>query len=412
VQRFAASYEPPPLDELKFPVYLGGWPSANFFADQGLLVLSTLLYSGQVLAKDPISDWFSPEQYRVEHVMSSRQGYLDEQGKPNIVGTRRFLGHVVPALQALRPLIESGAIVLVPGESFFAANDNVIKELRGKLLMVLAQELEEVTRRFDPSELAVDDRRRGMFTFAGGEKEQQLRAAVDGSLRYFAREWLLAQGYGAEYTAPWAYEQYVCERGLDKLLMANEHQRTVNALLSSELPIFQGLTPRIVADVRDDDTFTDFRSKLYEVYRSVPNLGTGDEFRRHLAQTEETVLRPVLDRAEREARRGFLSRLGVDLTGIAFSIAARVAFDAATGQLGWSTTAARETLGVFADGVKIRGSRSPLGVWTKLYRHHRTVGDELHPIQRQIGSHPQDGVWSIDDEPSDECSHNVRRHAF
>jgi hypothetical protein len=146
--------------------------------------------------------------------------------------------------------------------------------------------------------------------------------------------------------------------------------------------------------------FSDFRAKLYEVYRSIPNLGTGEEFTRHLAQTEETVLRPVLDRAEREARRGFLSRLGVDLTGIAFSIAARVAFDAATGQLGWTTTAARETIGVFADGVKIRGSRNSLSVWTKLYRHHRTVGDELRPIQRQIGSHPQNGAWSIDDEPS------------
>jgi hypothetical protein len=240
VQRFAASYEPSPLDERRFPVYLGGWPSANFFAaDQGQLVLSTLLYSGQVLAKDPISDWFAPERYRIEHVMLSRQGYIGDQGKPNIVGTRRFLGHVVPALQALRPLIESGAIALVPGESFFAANDNVINELRGQLLTMLAHELEEVTRRFDPSELAVDDRRRGMFTFAGGEKEQQLRTAVDGSLRYFAREWLLAQGYGAEYTAPWAYEQYVCERGLDKLLMASEHQRTVNALLSSEPSIFK-----------------------------------------------------------------------------------------------------------------------------------------------------------------------------
>ncbi|MEV1288739.1 hypothetical protein [Micromonospora sp. NPDC049679] len=36
VQRFAATYEPPMLEARKFSMYLGGWPSANFFvADQG-----------------------------------------------------------------------------------------------------------------------------------------------------------------------------------------------------------------------------------------------------------------------------------------------------------------------------------------------------------------------------------------
>jgi hypothetical protein len=260
VQRFAASYEPPVLDTRRFPIYLGGWPSASFFvADQGQLVLSSLLYCGQVVAKDPISDWFAPDRYRNEHVMSSRQGYLNDDGKPNIAGTRRFLSNVIPALWAMRPLIESGAVVLVPGESFFARNSDTINELRTALRTLLADNTEGVTRRFHPSDLAVDDRRRGLFVFAGGDREEQLRRAIDGSLRYFSREWLLAQGYGAEYTAPWAYEQYVCEQGLGMLLSNSEHQKVANALLHSELPIFQGLTPKIVSDIRDEMTFGDFR---------------------------------------------------------------------------------------------------------------------------------------------------------
>ncbi len=248
VRRFSESYTPPLLDISKYPIYLGGWPSASFFmADQGELVLSSLLYSGQVLVKDPVSDWFSPQRYQVEHVVSSRQGYLDDDGKPNILGTRRFLSWVVPELFALRPLINNGAIVLVQGESFFLERTAEISELRQKLLDVLAVDPSVIASRFQPSELAVDDRRRGLFTFAGGEREAQLRSAIDGSLRYFAREWLLAQAYGAEYAAPWGYEQYVCESGLGQLLSSTPHQRTVDALLNTRLPIFQGLTPDLEA---------------------------------------------------------------------------------------------------------------------------------------------------------------------
>src|SRR5262245_36878350 len=115
VRRFARSYTPPKLETAKFPIYLGGWPSANFFAaDNGQLILSSLLYCGQVVAKDPISDWFTMERYQNERMMAGRSGFLDDQGKPNVAGTRRFMANVIPALIELRPLIESATIVLVP----------------------------------------------------------------------------------------------------------------------------------------------------------------------------------------------------------------------------------------------------------------------------------------------------------
>jgi hypothetical protein len=76
------------------------------------LVLSTLLYSGQVYAKDPLSDWFADERYHIERPLAGRPGYFHEDGSPNIAQTRAFLNVVVPALHRLRPLIESGALVL------------------------------------------------------------------------------------------------------------------------------------------------------------------------------------------------------------------------------------------------------------------------------------------------------------
>lgn len=258
--------------------------------------------------------------------------------------------------------------MLVPSEKFFAENTDSIAELRSVLMSHIGEDPEEVVSSFQPGDLAVDDRRRGLFVFAGGNRNSQLQSAIDGSLRYFAREWLLAQACGAEYSAPWKYEQYVCEQGLGRMLEASDHQRVVNALLHTELPVFQGLTPKVVASVRDDDTFTDFRGKLFEVYRELPGFGPGPEFARHLAQTEEALLRPTLQHAEREAKRGFLARIGVTLAEASISVGARVLYDAQTGQLGW-TTAGREVVGVLADRVRFSGAKSPMTAWTKLYKH-------------------------------------------
>lgn len=283
VQRLAASYDPAMAVTERIPLYLGGWPSANFFhAGQGQLVMSSLLYAGQVYAKDPLIDWFSDAQYRNEHVLSTRQGYRNAQGRLNIEGTRRFLTTVVPCVLAMRPLIESGILVLVPGESFFADATDEVTRLRRALLAKVGADPERTLGSFHPSDVPVDDRRRGLFTFAGGEREVQLRRVIDSSLLYFAREWLLAQSVGAEYTAAWPYEQYLCEAGLGALLRDSPHQRVVNAVLHSRLPVFQGLTPKVVMDAHESEPFAEFRAKLFEVYQQVPSLGPGAKYHRDL----------------------------------------------------------------------------------------------------------------------------------
>jgi hypothetical protein len=41
-------------------IYLGGWPSANFWAVSGDLIMSTLLYADSVVIKDPLTEGYSP----------------------------------------------------------------------------------------------------------------------------------------------------------------------------------------------------------------------------------------------------------------------------------------------------------------------------------------------------------------
>ena len=398
VRRFARDYTPPAFEERTFPVYLGGWPSANVFAArEGAMVLSTLLYCGQVLAKDPLSDWFSSDQYRVEHSVSHREGYLTREGRPNVARTRSFLACVVPAMQSLRPLIEANLVVLAPAESFYLAQETEIRKLRQNLLESITPQIEEVVARFNPGEVTVDDRRKGCFVFAGGDREAQLLTAIDGSLRHFAREWTFAQEHGVEYTAPWPYEQFICEQLLDHALAANPQHATVNAVLQSELPIFTGLSPHLVADLHHDETFAEFRSNLFEVYKNI-RPGSGEAAERERAQTEETLLRPILERAQREAESGYLSRLHINLAGSAMSVAARIIVDQATGSGDLGTSMIREGVGAIVDGLPLK--RRSLSVWAKLYRHERGVAQEVLDVQDQPPSHPGEGPWFVAPTPS------------
>jgi hypothetical protein len=38
--------------------------------------------------------------------------------------------------------------------------------------------------------------------------------------------------------------------------------------------------------------------------------------------------------------------------------------------------------------------------WTKLYKHHRKLGDEVRRVAPQPGNRPDQSAWHIDDEPS------------
>lgn len=116
VRRFAADFNLPQVKKMLHPIYIGGWPSANFWdINQNRYIYSSLLYSGQILVKDPISDWFCNEQYQTKAFLSSRQGYIDPGKRTlNTIGTRQFLAIVVPQLLTLKPLIQNGIIIPIP----------------------------------------------------------------------------------------------------------------------------------------------------------------------------------------------------------------------------------------------------------------------------------------------------------
>lgn len=401
VRQFCDSYTVPALDVGTHPIYIGGWPSANYWsALSGPLAMSSLLYSGPLLAKDPISDWFSYEQYQIPQMESVRPGFIGESGQFDAISTRGFLAAVVPGLIKMRPLIESGAVVLAPSHRHILKHNRGIDSLTGTLRAQLSADPLLITRQFKPSDLVVDDNRRGLFAFAGGNAEEQLRRAIARALRFYAREWSFANHHGAEYVAPFPFEQYVSQYGLERALFESGSQRVVHALWRSRLPVFAGLTPKVVASVRNDDTFAEFRQDLFNAYRDIPFNSSEADLTRYIAENEEANLRPKLKRAEQEAKRGFLARMGVRFTDAAYALASTVAADIVAGDVDGKTFArggaryAMETL--FG-----RNRTGPRSAWSKLYSHNSSYATEL-PEAREMPSRgePTEDPWFIPKRPT------------
>lgn len=409
VRRFAGDYMPPSPPAGLSPCYLGGWPSANFWDSQaGSLAMTSLLYSGQLLAKDPISDWFSVEQYSIPAMMSARPGFVDRvTGKPNVAQTRAFLLRIVPALYRLRPLIEKGLIILVPSKRYIAQHLDAIGSLATVITERVGSDIGAFTKRFGPGDMPMEDNVRGILMLAGGEREKQVRKALFHAVRYFAAEYSLAAQYGFHYTAPFEFEAFLCAEGLTSAFEQPPGARVLRAIFNSRLSIFRGLTPELVASLREDDNFGLFRANLFQTYKDIPGRCTQDELDQYLIEAEAAMIEPCLATIEREATRGLLSRIGVNLgqTVIRMGAGVIVGIMFSDGH-DYKTAAASAGVaaisGFLANLVKSRREGAPV-IWKSLLSHGQEVADEMphSQIVRPKQEMPPDAAfWGIPEKPS------------
>lgn len=398
VRRYIHAVEVPAMDQSQHPIYLGGWPSANFGTVNGAMLLSSLLYSGQILVKDPLADWFCEEQYYVENKLSARPGHRNDDGTLNIGATREFLRRLLPMLQALRPLIEAGIVVLSPSQPLFLREEAAITNLRQRLTEYVTSDLTGYLQRFTPADVPVDDNRRGMFVWAGGSKDQQYCEAVSSGMLYFAREFALAKAAGAVYTAPFPHEQFIARQGLSNTSSPSE--RVVEALFQSQLPVFQGLTPGVIAELHDDDAFGAFRAQLHTVYQNLPVSSDATQIGAYVLDQENALLRPHLVAAEKAADSGRLGRVTARLPGVILSLGTGLLVElaSATPALGVAAAAGATVAQAVRDSRK--RNKSPQVIWNALVRHHRTVGQELVGVQKQPLSGPTGDPWHIPEKPS------------
>lgn len=399
VRRFASAVpDQSPTSELD-ATYLGGWPSANPFAMLSSdLILTSLLYANRIIVRDPIADWFSLDQYYLERLMASRPGFLGEGGEPNVAETRAFLVNVVPGLLALKPLVRAGLIQIVPAARIACARNAETESVVESIVSQFTTPF-EVTDSFRPTDLARDHNLRGMFVFAGGSREEQLLNAIRDATRYFAREFLLADHVGATYCAPFAFERFLCDRAGAALRQAEA--RIPELLIASEVPLFHGLSPQVIATIHEDDKFGEFRRQLYEIYGEVPG-GSDAEKRIYLHDREKAKLEPILDAAKKEADRGPLYRAGVKYGGHAFGLAAGLAVEAAFPSGGVAGVVATTLVEVVKAKLEARGTSSSVPVWTALTKHQRAAARELRAAPQPGNTAAEsalDKFWGIPAEP-------------
>jgi hypothetical protein len=400
VRRLGSAVVDQEPDPREGATYLGGWPSANPFAlPSSDLILTSLLYANQVVVRDPISDWFSPHQYYLERPMGSRPGFLQESGEPNVAATRAFLTRVVPGLMALEPLVRAGLVQIVPTTQIHLSQREDVESIVDSIISELTTPF-EVTEKFRPSDLARADNLRGLFVFAGGSREEQLLQAIRDSARYFAREFVVSSHTRATYCAPFAFEGFLCGR-VGASLRRSE-ARITEHLVASDVPLFHGLTPKVVAAVHEDESFGEFRRQLYEIYSEVPGDST-HERQIYLRDRERAKLRPILDAAKKDADRGPLYRAGVRYGGHAFGIAAGVAAEAFLPSGGIAGASVATLVEIVKAKLATKEGTSSTPVWTTLAKHHRNASHELQAVP-QPGNTVQeselDRYWGIRPEPS------------
>lgn len=394
IRRFSETYTPAQVkNEDTFPSFLGGWPSARW-NDFSPLVMTSLLYSGQVLVKDILCDWFSDEQYKLptgmptsDNIVIARnylgyQGYHNNQKDSDLTlrRNRYFLYKTLPVYLRARPLIESGILVLAPSRKFEYENRLKAEALATELLGRTVPSVSKFTQQFRPSDLPRGDLHRGGFLIMQSANKAIIEGQIIGGIRealyYLAVEYLLTQHFGFTYTATFPFEEYVCHSAITPALKTQTAgHRIYQGILNSKLPLYHNLTPEVVAQIRDDDSYSEFRRELYQVYATVPDQVSGAERRRHIREAEEALLRPQLEKIERNMKQGPLSRLGFSRFGVV-RIAATVLTGLAT--IGLDPVTGVGTLGeVVQNFVQRNREKGSAVIWKKLYDHSRSVQTEF-----------------------------------
>lgn len=310
--------------------------------------------------------------------------------------TRAFLNTIVPELKRMRPLIEAGIVVPVPSEPLYFQHRKSIDELRRDVTARVPLGPVSYATRFGAAEIATEDNVRGYFAMAPGpDPSLQIQRAIDHGIRYFAREYTLASAHGATYTAPFAHEHFLCAEGISPRV--GPSTRVVKAVLHSGLPIFHGLSPKIIEEIHEGDAFAEFRATLHRVYQDTP-VEDPEQAALYIRDQENALLTPLVAQGERSASRGLLGRLGATLSGNTYGIAAALAADITLGTVGAAT--ALNAAGTLLDDA-IRSRRRPAGserIWSALVRHHQTVEDELIKVRTDPAPN-RDPNWGIPTEP-------------
>jgi hypothetical protein len=261
--------------------------------------------------------------------------------------------------------------------------------------------LDYFKKTFSPNDLAIDDNRRGMFLFIKGIANDQISKHIKQSADYFSTDYLLSSMFGYYYTSVFKYESYLCEKGVNDILLNLPGTKIVNAVLNSDLSIYRGLTPEIIADIRDDDNFAQFRMHVSDVYRNIPQTTDSDALKKIIAELEETYLAPVLAKIQDDVSKGALSKIGIQLLESGIRIAGGVLIggflDPSISAMKYGIASlATELLSVFTNQKTTNNGN--VVIWERLFNHQQSTINQFQNYSPVDAKGAANNSWDINIE--------------
>jgi len=402
IMDFYAGFGFPPRGEYETRLYLGGFLSSPPFTTEAAPYLSSaLLCSDSTILFDPLHYWLCDEQYRRERLVSAPSAWRDlETWHPNYTLTRKFLVMTLPWLYGLRPLVDSGIVVLIPAEQVVHAHLDSMNHLASEIAHRL-KPVEDLAKSFSPDEITVDDNRKGFFTFAGGDREKQIRKAIGRGIECFSRDVTIANSTDSIYTAPFRWEQHLGKEVLERFAASEYQTSLIEGVRNLRLPILANLSPGVLARIHRDSKYAEFRAGLSDALANIDaEIGT-EQFADRVLQIEQDILLPKVEAICRETQANPFKSATKSIVEGFFTFVQVYVANYALGAPPQSNLAASTFAGVFTllrqMGERIAKSRDHR-IWAQLLPEKPALTTYYQgPLSLK-----QEGAvnWEIDDQPS------------
>lgn len=213
---FYEAFKFAPRSNFETRVFLGSFLSSPpWYLESAPYLASALLCSDSVTLFDPLHYWFCDGQYERERLMSAPQGWRDTRTRqPNYQRTKQYMTKALQWFSQIRPLVDAGIIILIPAENIIQKNNGQIHELKKGIVQKL-DPIWELSSKYKPEEITVDDNQKGVFTFVGGDRNIQLEKHLSRGILHFARDIAISNETQALYTAPFRWEQFLGQSALN-----------------------------------------------------------------------------------------------------------------------------------------------------------------------------------------------------
>ena len=409
---FYDTYRITSLGDFQTRLYLGSFLSSPPVSIESAPYLaSALLSTDSIILFDPLHYWFCDEQYQRPRLMSAPKGWKTQQEKltashtkkrvlkPDYTLTRKYLAQAIPWLTNIRPLVEAGIVILIPAEQVVLSEIKTINQFSDGIKSRLAP-LDKLSDIFEPDEITVDDNRKGLFGFAGGNREYQIQHSIGRGIEHFAKDVIIANATGSLYTAPFRWEQHLGKASLDGFAASDYKAKIIEGIRNLHLPILSNLSPDLIVKIHQDSGYSLFRTSLIEALQNVQEEIGSLDFIKRVQQIETDILLPKVDAIYRETKSSTFKKITGAVEEGTFTFLQTFLGNAPTGldiDVNAKVSAMSGGLSFVRELIKSIWTKRDHRIWAQLLPENPTTSIYGSPLMLK---HVGDSWWEIDESPS------------